>query len=86
MKNAEGSIINLFSIYGITSVPDIPPHYASKGTVRLMTKIDALLYAKNNICVNSVHPDFIWTLLVEAYLKKESDDNYKFVTGAELVN
>jgi NAD(P)-dependent dehydrogenase (short-subunit alcohol dehydrogenase family) len=40
MKNAEGSIINLSSIYGITSAPDIPPHHALKGTVRLMTKTD----------------------------------------------
>ncbi len=51
-----------------------------------MTKTDALLSAKNNICVNSVHPGFIWIRLVEAYLKKQGDDNSKFVTGAELVN
>lgn len=59
-----GSIINLSSIYGIISAPDIPPYHASKGAVRSMTKTDALLYAKENIRVNSVHPGFIWTPLV----------------------
>jgi NAD(P)-dependent dehydrogenase (short-subunit alcohol dehydrogenase family) len=26
-----GSIINLSSIYGLVSAPDLPPHHASKG-------------------------------------------------------
>ncbi len=60
-----GSIINLSSIYGIVSAPDLPAYHASKGAVRMMTKTDALLYAKENIRVNSVHPAFIWTPLVE---------------------
>lgn len=60
-----GSIINLSSIYGIVSAPDIPPYHASKGAVRMMTKTDALLYARDNIRVNSIHPGFIWTPLVE---------------------
>lgn len=60
-----GSIINLSSIYGIISAPDIPPYHASKGAVRLMTKTDALLYAEEKIRVNSVHPGYIWTPLVE---------------------
>jgi NAD(P)-dependent dehydrogenase (short-subunit alcohol dehydrogenase family) len=64
MRNANGSIINLSSIYGIISAPDIPPYHASKGAVRLMTKTDALLYAEDNIRVNSVHPGYIWTPLV----------------------
>ena len=64
MDIGGGSIINLSSIYGIISAPDIPPYHASKGAVRSMTKTDALLYAKNNIRVNSVHPGFIWTPLV----------------------
>jgi NAD(P)-dependent dehydrogenase (short-subunit alcohol dehydrogenase family) len=64
-ENGGGSIINLSSIYGIIGAPDIPPYHASKGAVRLMTKTDALLYAGDNIRVNSVHPAYIWTPLVE---------------------
>ena len=64
-RAGSGCIVNLSSIYGIISAPDIPPYHASKGAVRLMTKTDALLYAKDKIRVNSVHPGFIWTPLVE---------------------
>ena len=66
MRDAGGgSIINLSSIYGLIGAPDIPPYHASKGAVTLMTKTDALLYAKEGIRVNSVHPGYIWTPLVE---------------------
>jgi NAD(P)-dependent dehydrogenase (short-subunit alcohol dehydrogenase family) len=37
-KAGGGSIINLSSIYGLVSAPDVPPYHASKGAVRLMTK------------------------------------------------
>jgi NAD(P)-dependent dehydrogenase (short-subunit alcohol dehydrogenase family) len=64
-KSGGGSIVNLSSIYGLVGAGDIPPYHASKGAVRLMSKNDALIYAKDNIRVNSVHPGFIWTPLVE---------------------
>lgn len=64
-KAGGGSVVNLSSIYGIVSAPDLPAYHASKGAVRLMSKTDALLYAKENIRVNSVHPGYIWTPLVE---------------------
>ena len=68
-----GSIINLSSIYGLVGAPDNPPYHASKGAVRLMSKTDALLYAHDGIRVNSVHPGFIWTPMVEDYLRTTGD-------------
>ena len=38
-----------------------------------MTKTDALLYAPEKIRVNSVHPGFIWTPMVEGYLGAHGD-------------
>jgi NAD(P)-dependent dehydrogenase (short-subunit alcohol dehydrogenase family) len=64
-----GSIINLSSIYGLVGAGDIPPYHASKGAVRLMSKNDALVYATDRIRVNSIHPGFIWTPLVEQFLQ-----------------
>ena len=64
-----GSIINLSSIYGLVGAPDVPPYHASKGAVRLMSKTDALLYAGDRIRVNSVHPGFIRTPMVEQHLR-----------------
>jgi len=65
-----GSIINLSSIYGLVGAPDVPPYHASKGAVTLMSKTDALLYAEDGIRVNSVHPGFIWTPMVEKHLRR----------------
>ncbi len=68
-----GSIINLSSIYGLVGGGDVPPYHASKGAVRLMTKNDALTYAPEKIRVNSVHPGFIWTPMVEGFLEGQGD-------------
>ena len=75
-QNNGGSIINLSSIYGIISAPDLPAYHASKGAVRLMSKTDALIYAADKIRVNSIHPGYIWTPLVEA-LGKEAPEGVK---------
>lgn len=69
----HGSIINLSSIYGLVGAPDVPPYHASKGALRMMTKTDALIYAKDAIRVNSIHPGFIWTPMVEHFLSDAPD-------------
>ncbi len=74
LRSAKGgSIINLSSIYGLVGAPDVPPYHASKGAVRLMTKTDALLYAADGIRVNSIHPGFIWTPMVQKHLAGAGD-------------
>ena len=74
MKSAGGgSIINMSSIYGLVGAPDVPPYHASKGAVTLMTKTDALIYAADKIRVNSIHPGYIWTPMVENHLKTMPD-------------
>jgi NAD(P)-dependent dehydrogenase (short-subunit alcohol dehydrogenase family) len=78
-----GNIINISSIYGMVGAPDLPPYHASKGAVRLMTKTDALFYAKDNIRVNSVHPGFIWTPLVEELARTSPGGRENFRKGLE---
>jgi NAD(P)-dependent dehydrogenase (short-subunit alcohol dehydrogenase family) len=73
-----GSIINLSSIYGLVGAPDIPPYHASKGAVRLMTKTDALFYAGDGIRVNSIHPAYIWTPLVEKLARDAGEEPKEF--------
>jgi NAD(P)-dependent dehydrogenase (short-subunit alcohol dehydrogenase family) len=68
-----GSIINLSSIYGLVGAGDVPPYHASKGAVRLMSKNDALIYAPDKIRVNSIHPGFIWTPMVNGFLQEQGD-------------
>lgn len=63
----SGSIVNISSIYGLVGSADSAAYHASKGAVRLLTKATALQVAKAGIRVNSVHPGFIDTPLVQDY-------------------
>jgi len=72
-KSGGGSIINLSSIYGIVGAGDVPPYHASKGAIRSMTKNDALIYAVDHIRVNSIHPGFIWTPMVDKFAREMGD-------------
>lgn len=60
-KAKAGSIINISSVAGLSSLPGIIAYTASKFAVRGMTKTAALELAKDNIRVNSVHPGAIQT-------------------------
>lgn len=70
----RGSIINLSSIAGLIGVGNLAAYHASKGAVRLMTKNDAVTYAPEQIRVNSIHPGYIWTPMVENHLRATSPD------------
>ncbi len=70
MKSQEprgGSIINISSIAGLVGIENLAAYNASKGAVRLFTKSAALHVAKQgyNIRINSVHPSYTWTPMVQ---------------------
>jgi NAD(P)-dependent dehydrogenase (short-subunit alcohol dehydrogenase family) len=68
IKSGGGSIVNISSVYGQVAGIDVPPpflYHAAKGAVRLMSKSDAACYAKDKIRVNSVHPGWLWTPMLE---------------------
>ena len=67
MKNSGGSIINISSIEGIVGEQKAAAYNASKGGVRIFSKSAALHCAGEGypIRVNSVHPGYIHTPLVE---------------------
>lgn len=70
-----GSIVNISSIEGLIGDPQLAAYNASKGGVRLLTKSAALYCARErtNIRVNSVHPGYIETPMVEHSLASSSD-------------
>jgi NAD(P)-dependent dehydrogenase (short-subunit alcohol dehydrogenase family) len=75
MKKNGGSIINLSSIEGLIGDPGLAAYNASKGGVRIFSKSAALHCAKAGyrIRVNTVHPGYIWTPMVENYLAAQAD-------------
>src|SRR5256886_8129876 len=61
-----GSIVNISSQLGLVGMDNISPQYpASKGAVRILTKVTALQYAREGIRCNSVHPGPIVTPMTE---------------------
>jgi len=64
-KQHKGSVINASSIAGLKGAAGHALYGASKGAVRIMTKDVAMEYAGNNVRVNSIHPGYIQTEMVE---------------------
>ena len=68
-ESGGGAIVNISSILGLVGSPVQAAYSATKGAVRLFTKCVALECAEAgwNIRVNSVHPAYIRTPMVERY-------------------
>lgn len=67
-----GNIINMSSIYGLVGVANAPDYAAAKGAVTLLTKSAALecCHFGYPIRVNSVHPGFVHTPMLDRGLEK----------------
>jgi NAD(P)-dependent dehydrogenase (short-subunit alcohol dehydrogenase family) len=64
--SGHGSVINISSIFGASGGFGVSPAYhAAKGAVRTLTKNVALHWAGRGVRVNSVHPGFIDTAILD---------------------
>jgi NAD(P)-dependent dehydrogenase (short-subunit alcohol dehydrogenase family) len=80
-SGAGGSIINISSVAGLIGVPGCGAYAASKGGVRMLTKVVAVECAKDRVRCNSVHPGMIVTKMLAG--AKEADAlNYQAVLAA----
>jgi NAD(P)-dependent dehydrogenase (short-subunit alcohol dehydrogenase family) len=66
-EGGGGSIVNISSIAGLVG-GNGPAYTTSKGALRLLTKDNAVEFAKNNIRVNSIHPGGVLTPMTEFLL------------------
>ena len=71
-RPAPGSIVNISSVLGQVGLAETAPYCASKAGVRLLTKAVALESAAKgwNVRVNSVHPGFIWTPMLQVGVQR----------------
>ena len=64
--SGHASVINISSIFGTSGGFGVSPAYhAAKGAVRTLTKNVALHWATEGVRVNSIHPGFIDTPILE---------------------
>ena len=62
----HGCVVNISSIFGTSGgFGTAPAYHAAKGAVRTLTKNTALHWAARGVRVNSVHPGFIDTPILE---------------------
>ena len=66
-ESSHGSVVNISSIFGASGgFGTSPAYHAAKGAVRTLTKNTALHWAEKGIRVNSIHPGFIDTPILDA--------------------
>lgn len=76
LKASEhGSVINISSIFGSSGgFGASPAYHAAKGAVRTMTKSVALAWALEGVRVNSVHPGFVDTAIMDEVRGTQIED------------
>lgn len=81
LKAGIGSIVNISSIAGIAANYGFPSvaYVGSKFAVRGMTKATAIEYGSKNIRVNSVHPGFIRTPMMEEATDENGGDSLALI-------
>ena len=89
-KSGGGSIVNISSMAGLVGMAgDSSAYSASKGGVRLFTKASALQCSKAghdyNIRVNSVHPGFILTPMLEKVMHATAEKTGKSYEEARKI-
>jgi len=66
-EHGSGSVINISSIAGLTSAAKAHAYSATKWAVRGMTKSAAVEFAPFGVRINSVHPGFIDTPMLDQF-------------------
>lgn len=76
VASGGGSIVNMSSVNGVLTIPNISSYNVSKGGVNQLTRVMALALADKNIRVNAVAPGTIATeLAAKAVLTSDEAKN-----------
>jgi NAD(P)-dependent dehydrogenase (short-subunit alcohol dehydrogenase family) len=79
--SGNGSVINVSSIFALTGgFGGVPGYHASKAAVHMMTKNAAILWATEGVRVNSVHPGFIDTPMLDDAKEAQATELFIDVT------
>ncbi len=76
IEKNKGKIINIGSVSSFLGHPDHGAYAASKGGIRMLTKVMAVEWGKYGINVNCIAPGYMKTPMTEGFLKvKENYDS-----------
>ncbi len=70
IKQGEGCIINITSMWGIAASPTRAAYCASKAAGNMLTKVLAAEWARENVRVNAIAPGYIRTEMVQNVIDK----------------
>ncbi|MDS0222268.1 SDR family oxidoreductase [Haloarcula sp. S1AR25-5A] len=71
LKQTDGCIINVASIYGLVGRPGAAAYSAAKGGVVNLTREIAVDYASDGVRANGICPGFVETSMTDEYLDQE---------------
>jgi len=77
LKESEGVIINIASIFGLVGGPSATAYAAAKGAIVNFTRSVAVDYATENVRINSICPGFVETPMTDPVF--EDDEFYEYV-------
>lgn len=86
LASGGGTVVNVSSILGLVGWASAPAYVAAKHAVTGLTKAAAMEYAQQGIRVNSVHPGFIETPLLEKAGITPGTDGYNFIASKHAAN
>ena len=79
LKESEGSVVNIASIYGLVAGPGATAYSTAKGGIINFTRSVAVDYAKQGVRANSICPGFVETPMTEPNF--EDEKFYEYVRG-----
>jgi meso-butanediol dehydrogenase / (S,S)-butanediol dehydrogenase / diacetyl reductase len=73
LQNGGGSVINIASLGGVRSMPEMPAYASSKAGLIMLTKQAALDFGPHNIRVNVICPGGVWTPMIDNAIHRYAD-------------
>ena len=83
-KAERGSIVNMSSVNGVLTIPNIASYNISKGGINQLTRVMALALAPHNIRVNAVAPGTIATELAARAVVTSNEAKAKILSRTPM--